>query len=80
MKLKELMSEDEALDVVTKNPGLLTCNPASLQEQSADSIKRAAAVVDIVETVPVGARWGLLAAASAGVVALVGNGAISSLN
>ena len=43
------MSEDEALEVVTKNPGLLTCNPGMLKDQSADTIKRAATVVHTVE-------------------------------
>ena len=47
--LKQMMSEDEALEVVTKNPGLLTCNPGMLKDQSADTIKRAATVVHTVE-------------------------------
>ena len=74
------MSDEEALDLVTKNPGLLTCNPASLKEQSAESLKLAAGVVDVVEKLPVGARWGAVAAVTAGVAAIIGNGAVSSIN
>ena len=63
-KLKErffpthkMMSEAEALDVITRNPGILACNPAGLKQAKAGDVKRAAVVVDLVEALPLGARW-----------------------
>lgn len=72
--LKQMMSEAEALEVVTKNPGLLTCNPIGLKGASADDVKRAALVVDTVEALPLGARWGLVAAVTLGVTSIIAGG------
>ena len=76
--LTEKMSEAEALEVITKNPGVLTSNPIGLRGASADEIKRAAAVVDVVEAVPVNARWGAVAVATAGATWLIFGGFITS--
>ena len=35
--------------VVTKNPGILACNPAGLKESNAPTIKGMASVVNVVE-------------------------------
>lgn len=48
--LNEMMSEEEALQVVTANPGVLGCNPAGLKKSDADTVKRAAGFVDGLET------------------------------
>ena len=42
-------SDEEALEVVTKNPGLLSCNPRALRDSSADDVRRMAGLVDGVE-------------------------------
>jgi len=76
--LTEMMGEEEALAVVNKNPGLLTCNPAGLKGASVGDIKRAAMLVEIVEAVPVSARWGLVAVVTAGFTVLIGNGLLDS--
>ena len=47
--LLSMMSEEEALEVVTKNPGVLACNPAGLATSDAQTIMRAAGLVDGVE-------------------------------
>ncbi len=76
--LTEVMSEAEALEVITKNPGVLTSNPVGLRGASADEIKRAAALVDVVEALPVSARWGAVAVATAGATSLILGGFSSS--
>ena len=48
--LNQMMSEAEALEVVTKNPGILACNPAGLVTSDAETVKRAAGFVDGVES------------------------------
>jgi hypothetical protein len=48
--LLSMMTEEEALQVVTKNPGILACNPAGLQMSDAETIKRAAGFVNGVES------------------------------
>jgi len=68
-----MMSEEEALDVVTKNPGVLASNPQGLAGSNAAAIKQAAGVVDVVEAVPVPLRFGASAAVTVAVVALVGS-------
>lgn len=49
--LLEMMPPADALEVVTKNPGILASNPAGLRMSDADTIKRAAGFVDGVENV-----------------------------
>ena len=49
--LLEMMPEADALEVVTKNPGILASNPAGLAMSDAETIKRAAGFVDGVENV-----------------------------
>ena len=49
--LLEMMSREEALEVVIKNPGILASNPAGLAMSDAETIKRAAGFVDGVENV-----------------------------
>ena len=72
--LKQMMPEQDAIDVVTKNPGLLTCNPVALKQSDADSIKRTALLVDIVEATPVGVRWAATAGVTGSLVWLIVNG------
>lgn len=48
--LKTMMTEEEALEVVVKNPGILCSNPGLLATSDADTVKRAAGLVDGVET------------------------------
>ena len=40
----ELLGPEEALEIVTRNPGVLSCAPAQLAEQTPDNIRRAASV------------------------------------
>ena len=49
--LNEMMSEEEALEVITKNPGILACNPVGLKTTDAATVKRAAGFVNGVEGV-----------------------------
>jgi hypothetical protein len=69
--INSMMSPDEALEVITKNPGVLACNPVALSKSDAATIKGAASGVDAVEAVPVAARWAGTALALAAVVGLV---------
>ena len=71
MVLKSMMSESEALEVITSNPGILACNPVGLKSSTAADVKRAARVVDVVEAMPMAARWGVPAALTAGVVGIL---------
>ena len=64
--LKQMMSEEEAREVITQNPGILSCNPAGLKDSNAADVKRAAAVVDSVEGLPMAARWAIPGALVAG--------------
>ena len=48
-KLVKTFTDEEALEVVTKNPGLLSCNPRALRDSSADDVRRMAGLVDGVE-------------------------------
>ena len=74
--LQSMMSEEEAREVITKNPGVLASNPAFLQRSNADEIKRAAGVVDVVEALPMAARYGIVVALSAAATAIVAGGAL----
>lgn len=47
--LQERFSEEEALEIITKNPGILICTPGSLSDQSNDDIKNAANLVTTLE-------------------------------
>jgi hypothetical protein len=47
--LNEMMSGEEALEVVTKNPGILACNPAGLKESNKAAVMTMANVVNGVE-------------------------------
>lgn len=47
--LTEMMSEEEALDVITRNPGVLASNPVGLSMQNALVIKNVARAVDATE-------------------------------
>jgi len=47
--LLDKMPREEAYEVVTKNPGILACNPAGLKESNAPTIKGMASVVNVVE-------------------------------
>jgi len=47
--LVEMLGKEEAVDVCSKNPGILQCNPRILARESADSIKDAANKVDFFE-------------------------------
>jgi hypothetical protein len=50
--LQEMLgSREEALEVVTKNPGILACNPDGLKTSNKAAVQTMAAVVDTVETV-----------------------------
>jgi hypothetical protein len=73
--LKGMMSEEEALDVITKNPGVLACNPVGLKGSNAGDVQRAALLVDVVESLPMAARWAIPGALSIGVVGIVAAGA-----
>ena len=78
--LNDLMSPEEALDVVTKNPGILACNPDGLRDSNAGSIKAAAGVVDVVDAVPVGGRYAIsIAVLGAGAALIVSNSDFSAL-
>lgn len=48
--LLNMMSEEEALKVVTQNPGVLASNPAGLKLQSASVVKNTARAVDATES------------------------------
>jgi len=48
--LNGMMSEEEALDVVTRNPGILACNPVGLRTSNAAVIKGTAGAVDAFES------------------------------
>ena len=48
--LKGMMSEEEALDVITRNPGILACNPVGLRTSNAAVIKGTAGAVDAFES------------------------------
>ena len=69
-----------ARDVCTKNPGVLACNPIGLKQSSADDIKRAAGVVDVVESLPLAARYAIPIVLSVAVTALIGSNALQQLN
>ena len=43
-------SAEEALEVVTKNPGILSCDPAGLRESNKGTVKAMASAVDVVES------------------------------
>ena len=49
--LKEKLGESEARDVIEKNPGVLSCNPLLLREQSKLSVVATARAVDVVNGV-----------------------------
>ena len=48
--LLERFGEAEALDIITKNPGILVCTPGSLSDQSNDDIRNAAQLVTTLES------------------------------
>ena len=48
--LVDLLGKDGAVDVCSKNPGVLQCDPRALARESADSIVNAANTVDFFET------------------------------
>lgn len=56
--LKTMMSEEEALEVITKNPGILACNPAALKTSNKVAVQTTARAVDTVENLwPEGLKW-----------------------
>jgi len=56
--LNEIMSEAEALEVITKNPGILACNPSGLKTSSKAAVQTMAGVVDVVDGLwPEGLKW-----------------------
>lgn len=63
------------MEVITKNPGVLACNPVGLKQSSASDVKRAAAVVDAVEALPLWGRYAIPSVLIAGVTWLVGTSA-----
>ena len=67
--LNEFMPEAEVREVITKNPGVLACNPMGLAGSSADAIKASAGAVDAVEQMPMAGRW---AVPAVGVLAVGG--------
>jgi hypothetical protein len=71
--LLDKLSEAEALDVITKNPGVLASNPVGLAGSSPAAIKQAAGVVNMVEAVPVPARYAASAAVTLAAVGLIGS-------
>jgi len=74
--VSELMSEEEALQVITDNPGVLSANPIALRKSSADDIRRAASLVVGVDALPLPVRFALSAGAVLAVVALVAKGVL----
>lgn len=49
--LNDMFEEDEALEIITKNPGVLGCNPKSLAEADPNQISTMAVVATGVEAV-----------------------------
>lgn len=45
-----MMSKDEALAVVTRNPGVLACNPVGLRMQKPAVIKGTAGAIGVFES------------------------------
>ena len=74
--INQLMGPDDALEVVTQNPGVLCTNPQLLARSNEADIKRAAGVVDAVEALPMPARYALAAGASAAAVWIVAGAAL----
>jgi len=52
----KLSSDDEVLDIVTKNPGVLGCAPSQLEKASAEDIRRGAQIAGGVNSFFSGAR------------------------
>lgn len=69
--LNGFMSAEEALEVVTLNPGILACNPEGLKKSNAADIQRAAKAIDAVEQVPIAGRWAITGAAVLAVCGLI---------
>lgn len=44
-------TEEMALEIITKNPGVLTCEPAQLAESSIEAVRNAANAVNAIESV-----------------------------
>lgn len=56
--LKTMMSEEEALEVITKNPGILACIPAALKTSNKLAVLTTARAVDTVDNLwPEGLKW-----------------------
>lgn len=72
--LNEILSEEEALQVISDNPGVLSANPVALGKSSAEDIRRAARLVVSVDALPLPARFATAASVVLAVVALVANG------
>ena len=51
--LSEELGENGARDVVTKNPGVLSCAPAALRQTAIEDIQKAADTVDAIESLPI---------------------------
>ena len=57
--LVSLFGKEEALEIITKNPGVLACNPKSLAQTPKADIVRAANLVDAVENIPPNIKSGI---------------------
>jgi hypothetical protein len=57
--LVQLFGKAGALDIITKNPGVLACNPASLARASKQDIINAANLVNSIDTMPPNIKSGI---------------------
>lgn len=74
--LVELFGKQGALEIISKNPGVLACNPASLARTPKADIERAANLVSAIDNAPANVRVGIPFLTALGLPALVGARAV----
>ena len=51
--LQEELGTDGAREVISKNPGVLSCSPGALRQTAIEDIQKAADTVDAIESLPI---------------------------
>ena len=69
--LNQLFAEDEALELITKNPGILTNIPGQLRRTSVAEIRGSVGLVEAVGAIPKGVRSQIPVVTAITIVALI---------
>ena len=67
-----IFGKEGALEIITKNPGVLACNPVSLSKTSKKDIENAANLVDSIENIPPNIKSGIPFLTALSIVGTVG--------